>query len=33
MLKMGNGHEKQADSEGGKTKMNRIEDEIGRAHV
>ena len=26
MLKMGNGHEKQADSEGGKTKMNRIED-------
>ena len=23
---MGNGHEKQADSEGGKTKMNRIED-------
>ena len=26
MLKMGNGQEKQADSEGGKTKMNRIED-------
>ena len=26
MLKMVNGHEKQADSEGGKTKMNRIED-------
>ena len=23
---MGNGQEKQADSEGGKTKMNRIED-------
>ena len=26
MLKMGNGHEKQADSEGGKKQMNRIED-------
>ena len=26
MPKMGNGHGKQADSEGGKTKMNRIED-------
>ena len=26
VLKMGNGREKQADSEGGKTKMNRIED-------
>lgn len=26
VLKMGNGREKQADSEGGKNKMNRIED-------